>query len=297
LDIAKTKIDHAIEQGLPFAVVGADTWYGQDGSFRDHIAAVGKLYMVSIPCDTPVYLEEPVIGVPETPPGHRGPRYRNERVLKGLPQTVTQVARQTSFESVFVRDCERGTLEYAHAFLEVWTLREEKREDAEGNAYTGLKAVKELLVIRKDTPKKMSYSLSNASITTAPRTLAQWKANRYFVERTIQDTKTEAGWDDLSSSKYRAYLHTLAIDALAVWFVARVKLKMRPRQVGVEVIQDQLGVRRLPELSFATIRELLLTVFPLKTLTKETAVELVTKKLMGRVKSTRSRLKGIKMRT
>lgn len=170
LEIGKAKIDHAIEQGLPFAVVGADTWYGQDGSFREHIAAVGKLYMVSIPCDTPVYVEEPVIGVPETPPGHRGPRYRNERVLKGLPQTVTQVARQTSFESVFVRDCERGTLEYEHAFIEVWTLREEKREDAEGNAYTGLKAVKELLVIRKDTPKKMSYSLSNAPITTDTRT-------------------------------------------------------------------------------------------------------------------------------
>jgi SRSO17 transposase len=296
LELGKAKFDHAIEQGMPFAVVGADTWYGQDGSFRDHIAAGGTLYMVSIPCDTEVYLEEPVIGVPGTPAGHRGPRYRNERVLEGIPQTVAQVAGQRTFESVFVRDCERGTLEYDHACVEVWTLRQEEREDAEGKTYTGLKAVKELLVIRKDTPKKMSYRLSNASITTDIRTLAQWKANRYFVERTIQDTKTEAGWDDLSSSKYRAYMHTLAIDAVAVWFVARMKLKMRPRQVSVGVVQEMLGVRRLPELSFATIRDLLLAVFPLKTLTKETAVELVTNKLMGRVKSTRSRLKGTKMR-
>ena len=116
------------------------------------------------------------------------------------------------------------------------------------------------------------------------------------MERTIQDTKTEAGWDDLSSAKYRAYLHTLAIDALALWFVARVKLTMRPRQVSSEIVRETLGVRRLPELSFATIRDLLLTVFPLKTLTKEDAVELVTTKLMGRVKSTRSRLKGTQMR-
>jgi len=296
LEIGKSKIDHAIEQGLPFEVVGADTWYGQDGSFRDHIAARGTLYMVSIPYDTTVYLEKPVVGVPETPARHRGPRYRNERVLEGVSLTAAQVARKTTFESVSVRECERGTLEYEHAFVEVWTLRQEEREDAEGKAYTGLKAVKELLVIRKDTPKKMSYSLSNAPITTDKCTLAQWKANRYFVERTIQDTKTEAGWDDLSSSKYRAYMHTLAIDALALWFVARVKLKMRPRQLSVEVVQEMLGVRRLPELSFATIRDLLLTVFPLKTLTKETAVELVTTKLMGRVKSTRSRLKGTKMR-
>jgi SRSO17 transposase len=296
LEIGKSKIDHAIEQGLPFEVVGADTWYGQDGSFRDHIGARDKLYMVSVPYDTEVYLEEPVIGVPETPAEHRGPRYRNERVLKGIPLTAAQVARKLPFEPVFVRDCERGTLAYDHACVEVWTLRQERREDAEGKAYTGLKAVKELLVIRKDTPKKTSYSLSNAPITTDLRTLAQWKANRYFVERTIQDTKTEAGWDDLSSSKYRAYMHTLAIDALALWFVVRVKLKMRPRQISVEEVQEMLGVRRLPELSFATIRDLLLTVFPLKTLTKETAVELVTTKLMGRVKSTRSRLKGTQMR-
>lgn len=223
LELAKARFDHALEQGVPFEVVGADTWYGQDSSFRDHIATKGKLYMVSVPYDTPVYVEEPVIGVPETPAGHRGPKYRNERVLEGRPQTVAQVARQATFDSVFVRDCERGTLEYDHAVVEVWTLREEEREDAEGQTYTGLKAVKELLVIRQDTPNKKSYSLSNAPVTTAIGTLAQWKANRYFVERTIQDTKTEAGWDDLSSSKYRAYMHTLAIDALAVWFVARVK--------------------------------------------------------------------------
>jgi len=296
LAIGKAKIDHAIEQGLPFEVVGADTWYGRDSSLRDHIAAKGKWYMMSIPCGTEVYLKEPRIGVPETPAGHRGPRYRNEHILEGVPLTVAQVARQTTFEPVSVRECERGVLTYDHAVVEVWTLREETREDAEGTSYTGLKAVKELLVMRKDTPHKMSYSVSNAPITTDLCTLAQWKSNRYFVERTIQDTKTEAGWDDLCSAKYRAYLHTLAIDALALWFVARVKLTMRPRQVSPEIVRETLGVRRLPEVSFATIRDLLLTVFPLKTLTKEDAVELVTNKLMGRVKSTRSRLKGTQMR-
>jgi len=275
---------------------GADTWYGRDASLRDHIAAKGKWYMMSIPCDTNVYLEEPQIGVPETPVGQRGPRYRNEQVLRGDSLPVTQVARQVAFEPVSIREGERGLLVYEHAFVEVWTLREEAREDAEGKSYTGLKAVKELLVMRKDTPSKTSYSLSNAPITTDTGTLAQWKANRYFVERTLQDTKTEAGWDDLSSSKYRAYMHTLAIDALALWFVARVKLQMRPRQASAVTVQEVLGVRRLPELSFATIRDLLLTVFPLKTLTKEEAVELVTNKLMGRVKSTRSRLKGTRMR-
>jgi hypothetical protein len=137
--------------------------------------------------------------------------------------------------------------------------------------------------------------LSNALITTETRTLAQWKANRHFVEQTIQDTKTEAGWDDLQSPKYRAYMHTLAIDALALWFVAQTTLNMRSQFADADTVIQQLGVHRLPDLSFANIRELLRQVFPLKTLTKSQAVELVTKHLVNRTKSTKSRLKGTKI--
>ncbi len=90
-------------------------------------------------------------------------------------------------------------------------------------------------------------------------------------------------------------MHTLAIDALAIWFVTRMKLKLRGQQAASSVVSEVLGVRRIPDISSANIRELLLTVFPLKTLTKEQAVELVTTHLVGRTKSIRSRLKGTKM--
>lgn len=297
LEIAQAQIDRACAQALPFAVVGADTWYGQDPGFRDHIACTGKQYLVSIPCDTRVYLEEPQVGVPAKRPGQRGPHCRNEQVLSDVPTVaVRDIARHVAFESVTVRDCERGLLVYDHAFLEVWTVREETRHDEQGKAYTGLRVVKELLVIRKDTPTKTTYSLSNAPLTTEKRTLAQWKANRYFVERSIQDTKTEAGWDDLASPKYRAYLHTLAIDALALWFVARIKLHHRRQQAAPDTIRKRLGVDRLPDISFANIRELLLTVLPLKRLSPEDALEVVTRHLVGRTKATRSRLKGTVLR-
>ena len=59
----------------------------------------------------------------------------------------------------------------------------------------------------------MNDSLSNASLGMEKRIFAGWKTDRYVVERTIQDATTEAGWDDRSSSKYRADMQTLAIDA------------------------------------------------------------------------------------
>jgi SRSO17 transposase len=226
LDLAKAQIDHAVEMHLPFEVVGADTDYGRDGGFRDHIARHNKVYLVSIPCHPLVWVEAPQLGIPTKPPGQRGPACKHEQVLGPSEAVkVSELRKHLRFEPVYVRACERGQLVSAHAFAEVWTVREEERTDPEGTPSKGLRAVKELLVIREECPGKFSDSLSTAAMTTDKRTLAQWKANRHFVERTIQDTKSEAGWDDLQSPKYRAYMHTLALDALALWFIAQVKWK------------------------------------------------------------------------
>jgi hypothetical protein len=40
------------------------------------------------------------------------------------------------------------------------------------------------------------------------------------AERTFQDAKSEAGWDELVALLYRAWIHHTALDALALWFVA-----------------------------------------------------------------------------
>lgn len=296
--LAIERIDQAVAQGLPFEVVGADTWYGRDGDFRDQIAEKGLWYMMSIPGKTDVYLAEPQLGVPPKPEGQRGPACRNERIINDVsPVQVAQLAQQLTFDTIDVRAYERGILRNDFAFCEVWTLREEVRDDHTGQSYTGLRPVKELLVIRQEAGDKRSYSLSNAPLSLGTHTLARWKTDRYFVERTIQDAKEEAGWDDLASPKYRAYMHTLAIDALAIWFVARTKLKRRQHHATPAEAMKRLGVDHLPDLSFANMRALLRTVFPLKTLTKADAVTFVTKQLVGRTKSTRSRLKGTKLRT
>jgi len=132
--------------------------------------------------------------------------------------------------------------------------------------------------------------LGNASITPEKQTLGQWKTTRHFVERTSQDTKTETGGDALQSGKYRASMHTLAIDALGLGFVAQTKLTMRARFADTETIAQHLGIHQIPDLSFVNVRELLRQVFPLKTFTQSQAVDLVSKHRMNRATSTRSRL-------
>jgi SRSO17 transposase len=69
-----------------------------------------------------------------------------------------------------------------------------------------------------------SYSLSNASPNTHLKRLAWLKCQRYFVERTIQDAKSELGWDELEAQKYLAWRHHLALTILALWFAAQTKI-------------------------------------------------------------------------
>ncbi len=171
---------------------------------------------------------EPQRGVLRQLAGQRGLACRNERVLNGVsPVNVSHLDRQMECETIEVRDYDRGVLRNVFAFCEVWTLCEEDRRAGNGQTCQGLRAVQERLVSRQETSSEFSCSVTNAPLSLGTRQRARWKSDRHFVERTIQDAKMEVGWDDLSSPKYRAYMHTLVIDALTICFVTRTKLKMR----------------------------------------------------------------------
>ena len=287
LDIARELIDRTISNGLDFNVVGADNFYGRDGDFRDFIASKGKTYLCCTPCDTQVYLTEPVIGIPEKKEG-RGRCPIHQKVLNQEPVKVNSLLDKLVFETIGVRTCERGKLIYNHAFVPVWTLRETIVVQEDGQELKQFNAVKELLVVRLEHTGKHSYSFTNASPETDHKQLALWRSDRYFVERTIQDTKSQAGWDELLSGKYRAYMHRIAIDALALWFIATIKLEERNNLVDNQYVKEN---EPIPDLSFANVRQLLLLTFPLNELSENQAIKLVNKHLINRTKSTKSRLK------
>lgn len=195
-----------------------------------------------------------------------------------IAQSVQQLAQSQTFESINVRQSERGTLRYEHAFVPVWT------KDADNDkTFT-----QEMLIIRKENDGTCSYALSNG-LQKDHLTLAQWRANRYFVERTIQECKSELGFDELQALKYRAYMHTLALCALALVFLADTKLEQRGLYKPQVTVQNELKIPQLPDLSLANVKELLKTAFPLPQLSKQQAVDLVINTLFIRTKNTKSK--------
>jgi hypothetical protein len=119
--------------------------------------------------------------------------------------------------------------------------------------------------------------------------MMQWRGQRYFVERTFQDEKSEMGWDELVAQKYRAWMHHAALAALALYFVMSVRRRWAEQYPRSEGLKEELGIPKLPALSVANIRELLAAVMPLQRFTPAQAMRVVMRHLENRARSTRSR--------
>lgn len=271
-------VRRAHSRGLPFVAVAADAVYGRDSAFRAGLDKNKILYVADVPSDYPVYAERPEVGVP--PRGSdRGPAPSHRQVLNGVESVSASslVDEKIVWQALQLREGERGTVEVTCWARRVWTISDawEVRE--------------EWLVVHRQSDGKIHYSLSNAPADTPLKTMMQWRGQRYFVERTFQDEKSEMGWDELVAQKYRAWMHHAALAALALYFVMSVRRQWAKKYPRSAELKAELGIPKLPALSVANIRELLVAVMPLRRFTPAQALRVVIGHLENRACSTGSR--------
>lgn len=288
IQIGLQRIDHALNNGLPFSRLSCDAFYGKSHEFRAQLHDRKISYLADIPSDLQVYLQAPEIGIPVQPQGSSGRPPTRWQVFNGVePLEVRAIAQSPAikFQTIEIRPCERGRLYYDCASQPVWTITEDGTVQ------------RETLFIHRESDGRTSYSLSNAPAETPLSTLAQWRSERYFVERTFQDAKSEGGWDELVAQKYRAWMHHTALDALVLWFIAQTKLNWATSHPPDSKLTAELQIERLPAISMANLRTLLQAVMPLRQLTVEEAMALVVHHLVNRSTSTKSRLQSGVQRT
>jgi len=110
-----------------------------------------------------------------------------------------------------------------------------------------------------------------------------------YAQRSIQDAKSEFGWDEFQALKYRAWEQQLALTILARWFIAETRPDWQADYDRDPSLTDDYQVADLPPLSVANVRELLRAALPLPQLSSQQAALLVVKHLDNRA---RSRLKN-----
>jgi SRSO17 transposase len=277
VELAWELIERALAADLPFDLVGFDCLYGRSGELRAKVRQAGKLYMAEVPADTQVYLNKPVLGLPPRQ-SKRGRPPSAIQVLAGEAVRVDSLREKLPWHAVQVRATDRGTLCDPFAARRVWTV------------HAG-EAVEDWLVMREEADGKHSYALCNASRETSLEQLAWWKCQRYFIERSNQDAKSELGWDELQAQKYRAWEHHLALTVLASWFVAQTKYEWARDYRRDPALLQELDTEVLPALSVANVRTLLRAVMPLRQMSEAQATDLVIEHLLNRARSRKSRLK------
>jgi SRSO17 transposase len=269
------------QAGLRFDCVACDDLYGRNRALREALDSEQIAYAAQVPADTLVYLQPPRVGIPRQRHATGRRPTRLQVLSRQRPREARSLATssQTAWQRCVIRPSERGSLEADFAWCPVWTLTEE------------LTVRPEWLLIRRELSGRFTYTLLNGAADLPPRVLIERSCQRYFVERTFQDAKSEIGWDELQAQTYRAWEHHLALTALALWFVAQTKLDWGQTYARDPQLVQQFEMEALPALSTANVRELLKAALPLPQLTPAQATELVVTQLVDRARSTSSRVR------
>lgn len=270
-------IEQAKATGLSFEAVAFDSLYGRSYWLRERCEQAALEYYADIPNNYPLYRAAPLLEFEQKK--HGGPSQKFKVVGQvALKASDFALSSQTVWENITLRPTERGQLHVEFARYPVWTV-----------SSTG--TVRQETLLLKRESQGIRHSLTNAPRSTDLSTLAYRKCQRYFVERSLQDAKSELGMADFQALKYRAWEHHLALILLASWFIAETCLDWSKESPPDPQLTQDYATDVLPRLSMSNVCELLRAALPLRQLSIQQAAALVVQHLDNRTRSRRSRLK------
>jgi len=213
-ELALEMIRHARELGVRFAWVGADGLYGNDPKFLRALDNEGEVFVADVHKDQRIYLEDPRPSVPPTPAGQRG-RKRTRRVAQTEATRVDNWAMsqpETAWRRLTLRDSTKGKLRVDVLHRRVWSW---DGREAQTRCW-------HLLVRREiNSRDEIKYSLSNAPEDTPVLRLAKMQGQRYWIERSFQDGKSQSGLDHYQARSWRAWHRHMALVMMAMIFMLK----------------------------------------------------------------------------
>jgi len=239
---------------LPFKYVTADSIYGNSSAFIDAVESdVGRIYMVSVPCDTLFWLHRPV--TEEHVYQHKGEQCSKPVLAQNEKKPVTVEEFGKKLHNCFwykrvVSEGSKGPIEYEFTKRNIVL------------AENGLPGKNVWLIIKRTIGRKPEYSYytSNAPVSTKLNTFVWLSGIRWSVEQCFQECKSGLGMGDYQVRKYTGWNHHMLTCMLALFFLWHIKITLEDKA---------------PSLTLPQIRLLLETVLPLKTFSKQDIIDVV----------------------
>jgi SRSO17 transposase len=222
----RTKCQLALEMvrelrawGVAFRYVRADAFYGNSWEFCRGLADEGEVFLVDLPVDRLIYLDDPAPRL--TPAGRTGragrpgsrPHYHPQGEALSLRDYVATLT-PADWTTCDIRPGTKGNVRADIHYRRVW-FWEQDRERAD---------CWHLLIRRDLADGRIACMASNAPAETPWAELVRGGAQRHWIERDFQDAKSQVGLAHYQVRGWRAWHHHVAMCLLAMYFIFRQKL-------------------------------------------------------------------------
>ena len=261
----------ALQRGIHFGYVGIDGGYGKEPAFLRTVDHLGCRFVADVHCDQMIYLQDPEPKIPDW----KG-RGKRPKLLKAqcdairVDQWASEQPKE-DWQRLTLREGEKGdlTAEYLHTDIWVWDGSEDKAR------------YWHLLVRREIGANEIShYCLSNAPFKTSLKELARVQAQRFFIEHSFREAKSECGMADYQVRRWDAWHHHMALVMLGTLFLLKQKIQ---------------GRKQWPMLSFNDLVTALAHLLPRRQLTAEDLAAIIDKRhyLRRKAKESHARLSQV----
>jgi SRSO17 transposase len=215
--LALEMVRHNRRLGVRFAWVGMDGLYGKDPALLRALDRDGETFVADVHKDQFIYLADPQPHIPPAPSGRR----RTRLVAQCEPLRVDAWAAaqpDSAWQRVALRESTKGELQVDVLHQRVWLW---DGEESDAHCWH--------LIVRREVKARdeIKYSLSNAPAATSRPRLAQMQGQRYWVERTFQDGKSQAGLDHYQARGWRSWHHHMALVMMAMLFMLKERTASR----------------------------------------------------------------------
>jgi SRSO17 transposase len=270
-------VRHARKNGLHFGWVGTDAGYGKGPGFCSALDDMGEMFVVDVHSDFHVYLKDPKPYLPEktTNRGRPFKNYRTDQKSMEVRNLVKSLPAQR-WKKETLRKTTRGVLRVKACRLKVFVW---DGESEKARCWT--------LIVTKSLKdhSDIKYSLTNAPKQTTLKRLGFMQRQRFWIERTFEDAKSECGMADYQVRKWLAWHHHMALVMMAMLFMLSERI---------------LHKETYPLLSCADIEELLARFLPRRNVDEEEVISQLEQRHRQRQKAiashTRRQFIGDKVR-
>ncbi len=238
-------VAHARKNRLRYGWVGADAGYGKGPCFCRTLDEMGESFIVDLHSDFRVYLQDPQPYIPcnTSGPGRKPTKYRTDAENHKVSDVIA-ASGLADQPIIRLRETSRGPLAVRAVRVPVYIWEGESDTVFQWD----LIATK---TISKNPETKIS--ISNLPSSFSLKGLAWRQRQRYWVERSFQDAKSECGMADYQVRKWSAWHHHMALVMMTMLFMLGEKIQVH---------------NECPMLTCADIEDLLVHFLPRRDVTK-----------------------------